>query len=540
MEQLTQDRIIEILSSKVDDSITSWSQFPDPYQFLGMKEAVETFIRHVNAGSRILFVHDSDADGLGTYMLSHIFFQFFTYNNLEIIITDRHQGYGFIPNHINDRIDNLPNLIITADNGITALAACDRARELNIDVIITDHHQVDSARGKPNAIIVDPHQASCPFPYKDINGTVVYWYFLKAIAEISGTKINMIQEFLPELTLTTVSDVMPLNGINRFIVKEGLNAFKHHHRQWVRTFFKVFGKPKVTAEDLAFNLIPAINVTSRLTNAEESAIFLTRTDPTDSNTWLKYIKSLNDVRKSKQEKLMKEIDGLYASWIEAPFILIPGENFEKGILGPTAGRIAEYHKKPTIVLTKNKAGTIYSGSGRSTGQIDLLGLVKNNPYVIQDKTGGHKAACGISFPVENLNQVWNDLQLETQKLPSSDYKDTSKEIFGMLELSNIDQELFDEIERFQPFGHKFEKPTFMSTGTFKKVTKMGKEKNHYSMEVEDGFGCKIRAVWFFFSDELKSNKNYTFTFNLAMDDFNKAPGEETVCLHIKSIVERND
>ena len=535
MQALTQQDIVEILSSRVDDSITSWDQLPEPYQFLGMREGVDTFIRHVNAGSKILFIHDSDADGLGTYVLSYIFFQHFLYPNIEVIITDRHQGYGFIPKHMDDRISSLPSVIITADNGITAISACLRAKELGIDVIITDHHQVDSIRGKPDAIIIDPHQEGCPFPYKDINGTFVYWYFLKAIAEVSGTKIDMINEFKPELALTTISDVMPLNGINRFVVKEGLKAFDSHHRQWVRTFFKVFAKSKVTAEDLSFNLIPAINVTSRLTNAEESAIFLTQHTPEGSLTWLKYIQSLNDVRKKKQEQLMKDINGLYSGWLEAPFILIPGENFEKGILGPTAGRIAERLKKPTIVLTKNQAGTIYSGSGRSTGSIDLLELVKNNPHVIQDKTGGHKAACGISFPVEKLNDVWYDLQMETHKLHEDEYKDVSKEFLGLLELRNIDYELLDRINDFQPFGQKFQKPMFVCRAHFKKVTKIGKEKNHYSIELEDGLGCSLRAVWFFFTDELKSKTDYNFIYSIAPDDYNKKEGE-ALCLHVNAII----
>ena len=385
MEALTQERILEILKERVDDSIISWDQLPHYSTMLGIREGVDRFMKAVNAGEQILFVHDSDADGLGTYMLSVIFFQYFRYANIEIIITDRSNGYGFVNKYIDDRLDRLPHLIITADNGITSIDACLRAKELGIDVIITDHHQVDSKRGLPHAIVIDPHQDACTFEYPEINGTFVYWYFLSAVADIANTPINMRKEFIPELCLTTISDVMPLTGINRFVVKEGLKVFETHHRQWVRTFWKVFNKEEVTAEDLAFNLIPAINVTSRLTNAEESAMWLTREDPKESLTWLQYIKSLNDVRKAKQEDLMMEINGLYHSWLDAPFILVPGENFVKGILGPTAGRIAEQHKKPTIIMTKNKAGTVYSGSGRTTGGINLLGLVKDNPYVISEK-----------------------------------------------------------------------------------------------------------------------------------------------------------
>jgi len=532
---LTIEDILCKLEEKVDNSITSWEQVPHYSKMLNIDKAVERFMQAVVKNEKILFVHDSDADGLGTYMLSMIFFGFFKYENIEVMITDRSNGYGFVPKYLDDRLDNLPHLVITADNGITSIPACLRAKELGVDVIITDHHLVDTKRGLPHAIVVDPHQPDDTFPYKHINGTFVYWYFLSAIADKANTPIDMKYEFLPELCLTTISDVMPLTGINRFVVKEGLKNWETHHRMWAKTFQKIFGKT-ITAEDLAFNLIPAINVTSRLTNAEESAMFLTRTDYRESETWLTYIKNLNDVRKKKQQELNDEIHNLYASWIDQPFILIPGENFMKGILGPTAGKLAERYKKPTIVLSKNKAGDIYSGSGRTTGAINLLGLVKDNPYVIQDRTGGHAAACGVSFKVADLNNFFFELQKDTMKLDPELYKDKTKDTFGQLELRDIDWQMFQQIEQYQPFGKAFDKPIFIGHGKFTKVLKIGKEKNHYSIEVQDGLGCKLRMMYFFYIEEIQKGKEYNFEFTIAHDSYNKKD-PEAIVLHLKRIID---
>jgi len=526
MKALTQADIVQHLQNTVDDSITSWDQVPGTDAMLNLDKAVARFMEAVNKGERIVFVHDSDADGLGTYMLSMIFFTFFKYENIEIIITDRSNGYGFVPKYVDDRLNDNVGLYITADNGITSIDACERAKELNIDVIITDHHQVDSKRGLPHAIVVDPHQDDDNFPYPNINGTFVYWYFLRAIQEVSDTPINMYTEFLPELALTTISDVMPLNGINRFIVKLGLAVFPTHHRQWVKTFFDMHDRPNVTAEDLSFGLIPAINVTSRLTNAEESAMFLTRDNHWESKEWLNYIQTLNDVRKKRQESLMEEINNLYGTWLDAPFVLIPGTSFEKGILGPTAGRIAQNLKKPTIVLSLNKAGDTYSGSGRSTGSINLLGLVKDNPYVISDRTGGHKAACGVSFPAADLIPFWTHLQEDTKKLHPDLYIDKQTEPLGKIELRDIDWELFQSINAFQPFGEKYKKPLFYGRALFTKVAKMGKVKNHYQMIISDGLGTEIRGVWFFFTGELKSNKKYGFSFTINKENFKPKTPED--------------
>lgn len=539
MVELTEQKITDLLQSKVDESVTSWEQVPHYSQFLNMELAVNRFMEAVNNNQKILFVHDSDCDGIGTYMLSHIFFQFFPYKNIEVIITNRAQGYGFVPRHLDDRIDDLPSLIITADNGITAIDACNRADELGISVIITDHHQVDTARGLPKAIVVDPHQPGCPFPFKHINGTVVYWYFLSAIQDIAKTPINMIQEFLPELTLTTISDVMPLQNMNRFIVKEGLKVFPTHHRQWVKTFFKGHDKTYVTAEDLAFGLIPAINATGRLTTADDSAIWMTRENDLESTTWLDYIKNVNAVRKARQFDMNKTIAGLYQGWLDQEFILIPGQNFEKGILGPTAGTIAQNYKKPTFVVSLNKAGDTYSGSGRSTGSIDLLGIVKDNPYTIQHKTGGHKAACAVSFPADKLMEFFNYSNDLVKSLPKEQYIDKSLDILGNLPFRLVSYSLFQQIETFQPFGKEYPKPVFECEGTFKKLSKIGKERNHYSMVISDGLGTEVRAMWFFFRQEASKKKRYNIKFTINKDSYNK-DDPEAIVLFIENIEELGD
>ena len=535
METLTQDTILKRLQDTVDDSVVSWDQVPHHSMMLNIDKAVSRFIFAIANNQKVLFVHDSDADGIGTYLLSRFFLPYLNYHNFELIITNRSQGYGFVPKHLDDRLNNLPHLIITADNGITAIDACNRAEELGVDVIITDHHQVDSVRGLPKAIVVDPHQEGCSFPYPEINGTFVFWYFLSAVQEVAQVPIDMRYEFLPELCLTTISDVMPLTGINRFIVREGLKVFNSHHHQWVKTFWTMHDKDNVTAENLAFGLIPSINCTGRLTNAEESAMFMAQTDPKQSMVWLTYLKTLNDVRKKRQLNLTKEIDSMYASWIDHPFIVIPGENFEKGILGPVAGRLAERYKKPVIVLSKNKAGDTYSGSGRSTGSVDLLGLLKDNTYVDKNRTGGHKAACGTSFPVGDLIPFWNELQKETQALPESDYVDISKDCFGYLELRDIDFELYSKIEAFQPFGQKFQKPTFQCEIYFKSIKFLGKDKIHQAVQIIDGIGTEFRGLYFFVTDEIKKKKKYLIEFTINQDDW-KTDDKTKLVLHLKKII----
>ncbi len=525
---LTKENIIEILHSKEDNSITSWDQIPSPFMFKDMKKAVELYSYALTNGMKIKIVHDSDADGLGTYLESWFFYTEFYYKNIELIIVDRKEGYGLLPKHMEENC-----LVITSDNGITAIEACRKAKEFqNCKVIITDHHQVDSFFGLPEAdAIINPWVPGETFPYKEINGTFVYWFFLKAIQETYQFQFNM-WVFLPELTLTTISDVMPLIHINRFIVKQGLAYMPHSHRRWVKTFIHTHGLTEVLAEDLAFKIIPSINVTNRLTKADESALFLIQDDHIQSSQWFGYLNNLNNQRKKMQETLFKTIESKYKQWLDQPFIIIPGneaDGFHKGILGPTAGRLVEKYKKPVLVLCNHNG--VLSGSGRSVGNVNILSIVKDNDFINQNKTGGHFMACGVSLNMANLNQFWNHCQTETSKLPKEQFESSSV-VMGKMNIRDIDLDLYYDIKKFEPFGEGYQRPTFLIRGKAKDVKKLGKDGTHINFYLEDGLGARIKCLFFFASDPIKANKNYSLVCTIQHDDFNNA---DNVCLFVKSI-----
>lgn len=529
---LTKEDIFEYLKKEEDISINNWDQIPSPYDFKNMEKAVNIYMNAIQSNMKIKVVHDSDADGLGTYLLSWYFYSTFYYSNLELLIVDRKKGYGLIPEHIEDNC-----LIITADNGITAIEACKKAKSLNnCKIIITDHHQVDSHFGLPDAdAIINPWIPNCEFKYKEINGTFVYWFFLKAIQEKFNINLDM-KTFLPELTLTTISDVMPLIHINRFIVKEGLKQFKHSDRRWVKTFIETHKIQEPLAEDLAFKIIPSLNVTSRLTKADESAIFLIQPEYMSSHQWFGYLNNLNNQRKKLQENLLKLIENRYSSWLEYPFIIIPGteeEGFHKGLLGPIAGRLVEKYKKPALVLVKTKGSDYFSGSGRSVGDVDILSIVKNNNFVLQDKTGGHKVACGVAVQHQNFNYFWHYCINEVIKIPR-DYFKEYEYVLGKINLREIDLELYENIKSFEPFGEGYKRPTFLVKGQVKNPKKLGKDATHMSFYLEDGLGARVKCLYFFTPEEIKTG-SYSFLCTIQKDEgFNNS--EPNVCLYIKKIV----
>ena len=537
LPEITEELLIKYLSSNCDESITSTSQFPDPFLFKGMKEAVDIFIWAIKNQKRILCVSDSDCDGVGTWMVFIEFFKQIGYSNVEFLIVKRSEGYGFIPKNITDR-QIKPDLVITADNGVTAIEACELCNRLGIYTIITDHHQVGFL-GLPKATtVIDPHQPGCMFPYKDINGTFVIWYFFKAVADtmLLSFRDYWFELMISEITLTTISDVMPLKNINRFIVKYGLTRFFYSNRPWVKVF--VEGKQEVLAEDLSFGLIPSINAAARLADALDAANFMFSPSYQLAKQWLAYLNNLNDNRKQRQEALDSEIGSRYEDWLKFPFITIPGqgEKFHKGILGPASGRIAEKFNKPSIIMTLSHDGKYFSGSGRSVGSIDLLGIVKSSKNVDLNKSGGHKAACGVTVPVEKFQGFWQDIQAATKDIPKEAYR-PKLEAIGKLSINKVSPELYLLIKKYEPFGEGFQKPAFVTEAIFKEIKLIGKLKNHMKGFLEDGFGSRVPFMWFFFNEELKSGDRKKFMFQIAKDDFASEKSKELeVCVHIKSII----
>jgi single-stranded-DNA-specific exonuclease len=352
--------------------------------------------------------------------------------------------------------------------------------------------------------------------------------------------LDTYEEFLPEIALTTLSDVMPINKhLNRFVVSDFVAKFgevDELHRQYLNTFkSEVNAKP--TAEDFSFGLTPILNATQRMTSANHGAQFLIADTPEKSLEWFTFIKSLNDARKERQQTLLAYIEKHYKEYIKQPFIVIPGKfNDEfKGVLGIIAGRLADRYHKPTIVLNFSEIAREYSGSGRSTGDLNILDLLRNNPYI--KNVGGHKQALGMTVTEENFNNFYLTLMEETKKIPPEVLK-PKKLPLGFIPINKIDKEFFDVISRYEPFGHQYPKPTFVTRAVLKSCHLVGKQKNHLTMTITDPKGLvSFKGMQFFTTEVPEKGKEYMIYFKFGLDDFR---GGDDVQLMVNDIVPIKD
>jgi len=546
IDNLLQSRIKDTEIQTHEDFKKLITEFHDP----DMDIALNLFYDNIINKKHVVGIHDSDVDGLGTATLAYRFFKKFIPYGVKIEITDRKQGYGFQPLHVDNNPD--ASLFYTADNGITSFNASMRAKSRNYQVIINDHHQPEKINDEfqlPQAdAIVDPFRDGCDFKYKEISGSVVFFIMLYKLLEKFNLK-NLQDQWYNEssdiLALTTISDVMPLNvSINRFLVKDFLD--NHLNDEYLSEFMKTFKRihnSSPLASDFGFTLIPALNATQRMATPIYGFQFLIQEAPEESEKWLNYIFELNESRKTKQQELTEHIEKYYKDWIkDKNLIVIPGQ-FKKeyeGILGVIAGRIAEKYKRPTIVL--NLKNDTYAGSGRSVGEINILNIFRDireeNPEYFTH-LGGHNAALGLGVKKEYFNDFYVKLQQYMTKFKPEEFKSKKKADFyiGINQVNIFDLDLYYELLKWEPFGHKFPKPIFKTRCFIKSKRVIGKNKNHLTLGLTDDKKIiNIKGLWFFhdpiIENKLESGNKVDVIWQPEIDSFG---GNESLSMRILNI-----
>jgi len=505
------EHIEKYLSDNLDNSISNYSQIPDVYDIPNIDQAIERFRKALSRSEKIFFVHDSDADGVGSAAVSKMFLDKIgvSDNNRVHRITKRKEGYGFIPLHVDEAIEQKASLIITTDNGITSKEATDYAHKHNIDVIITDHHQYNKRLYPDKAIVVDPQMIIGDHIFKEVSGTVVFWLFIKAYMKKTLVHIDE-TDFLEELALTTITDVMPLHHMNRFLVIEGLKHFNKPRKPFTHIIKeRAQYTDVITAETLAFTTGPLINAANRFQIPKASFSFLTSASTQEASQWFDYLTTLNEQRKHLTQKYIEMISNHTVKYDK--FVYINLSNVEEGLLGILAGKLAEKHGLPAIVTSTQECGEIVKGSGRSISQLDMLSILQSTDIFIN--AAGHKQAFGVTFykhKIPNLITVIND---HLNKLPSDTFKEPDESFIDIM-FKDITSDLYHMIDKFEPFGAGYPKPLFGADVTIVSSNLFGKLKNHTKFILKDSNGDTTEMVLFFETRPFKKGDELRINFTI--------------------------
>ena len=470
---LSADALRQLLLKRFENGHKRLKDIPSPALLANASKAAKRLAQAINNKEKITLVGDYDVDGVTSTSIVVLFFQAINYP-LEAIIPNRFRdGYG-INATVLQRVK--ADLIITVDNGITALEAAKLCKERGIDLIITDHHT--PSNDLPDAYaIVNPKLPECTYPFKEICGAQVAWLLLGLVKKELHVDIDM-KQYLDLVALAVIADVMPLQDINRIIVQEGLRQMMHSTRPSSIIIREFLNKEKIRSEDIAFMIAPRINSAGRIEDASIALGFLTASTIVDAANSFELLGQLNNIRKA-MEADTTEIASLHVSK-EDRIIVVAGENWHEGVVGIVASRLVNQYKKPAIVL--NIHGEIAKGSARSIGNVDIFSLIHAQKAMLT-KFGGHKMAAGMSLHISQIEAFKEAINKEALKI---DPKDFIPEEFIVGELSSdaINLELLNILEQFEPYGEANPRPRFLiNDAELLHVKLFGAERSHSRLHV---------------------------------------------------------
>jgi single-stranded-DNA-specific exonuclease len=467
----------------------------------------------------IIVYGDYDADGIcATAILWEALFKF-KYNILPFIPNRFEDGYGITAQSIDNLKNKYKNLkvIITVDNGIVAHEAHQHAAEMGIDIIVTDHHAKDDKKNKAFAII---HTTQT-------SGSGVAWFFAK---EICGKE--QVESSLELACIGTVADQLPLIGVNRSIVLHGLKSLQKTRRKGLVHVIAGAGveKEKIGQYEIGFVIAPRINAMGRLGDGTDALRLICTTNSQRAAE----LANLVNLTNSKRQKILEEvvIHSQEVALVDQKkgVMLLIHESYHEGIIGLAASRLVEQFGRPAIVVAKGEK--ISKGSARSVTGVNITDLLRQMEELLLS-IGGHEMAAGFSIDNNNLDKFSEKLELisapEIQNLP----KDKKLNIDLEIGFENVDWDLAQKLDQFEPTGNGNPKPLF-ATSVADVVEKklLGSEKQHLKLKIKHGERV-LDAIGFRMGENFeKLDKKVSLAYNIEINSWN---GVESLQLKVKDI-----
>lgn len=438
--------------------LLSEGRLSDPLLMKDMDKAVERIRRAIDQFEKIAVYGDYDADGVTATSILFTYLEAVGADVIYYIPQREGEGYGMNLHAVEILHEEGVSLIITVDNGIASVAEVARAKELGMDVVVTDHHRPQ--REIPEAYaVVDAYQADDHGPYKDLSGAGVALKLVMALED--GDAGSVLEEYADLAALGTVADVVPVLGENRTIVKAGLNILSRGGRAGVDALLEQSGMEgkAATATSLAFTVIPRINATGRMGAPERAVRLLTCDSQEEAQPLSAEICEDNERRREVEAEIAKEaMERIESegSLLYSRVIVVDGKGWHHGVIGIVASRITERFGKPCVVISVD--GNMAKGSGRSVEGFSLFQAVCACGDLME-RYGGHPMAAGVTLKAENVPLFRERInQYAAQVCPEMPAQVLS--IDCKLNPAALSPEMPQSLEPLEPYGSGNPQPLF--------------------------------------------------------------------------------
>jgi single-stranded-DNA-specific exonuclease len=354
--------------------------------------------------------------------------------------------------------------------GIRAFAPAETAQRLGVDLIVTDHH-LPGPDGVPKALaVLNPNQAGCGYPYKQLCGAGVAFKLAQGLMQRrldTKDQSRMLTSFMKVGAIATIADSVPLTGENRVFARLGLDALRHAVNPGLKALLElaqISSQRPPTSTEVAFRIAPRINAAGRMDVARDVIELFSARDPMRARELAAKLDKLNTERQEEERRILRSLDDRFEAdpaLCEAGCIVIDGESWHRGVIGITATRVVERYNRPTLVIARE--GEEAFGSGRSIHAFHLLEAIESCADLFT-RYGGHSHACGFAMPAANVPELRKRMDAFARaRLTAADLEPVL-EVESELQLDEVTPALFRALQLLEPYGAANHEPVFSACG----------------------------------------------------------------------------
>ena len=465
--------------------------FYDPFLMKDMDRVVARIRDAIGTGEQVMIYGDYDADGATSTSLLYLALRELG-ANVTYYIPDRFsEGYGLNGPALEQAKEQGFRLVITVDNGISAVEEAALAKSIGIDLIVTDHHTPPEVLPDAYAIL-NPKQPGCEYPDKMLAGVGVAF---KVVQALTG---RLPEEYLDLAAIGTVADLAPLVDENRLIAHYGLRRMNQAPRKGIAALIEAAGlqDKELTAGHIGFSFGPRINASGRLDSATYAVEMLTTDDAAEAQRLAQFLEDRNKERQEIGEGIFEAAVDLierHPHWLEGRVLVVPSEGWNEGVIGIVASRLVERYYRPTLMIAIN--GTHGKSSARSIHGFDLYAALTRCADLL-DHYGGHKMAAGFSLAVDRIDELRTRMNEIAFEVLTEEEMTPKLDIDMVLDLTQVDLGLVEQIRALAPYGFGNPSPRFACTGLDIEGTRVvGKDASHLQVKVQ-GQGRQLDCIAF--------------------------------------------
>ena len=514
-----------------------FSDLHNPFLMKDMDKAVERLEQAVANEENILIYGDYDVDGTTAVAFFYTFLSTF-YTKTDYYIPDRYkEGYGISFAGIDFAEANNFSLIVALDCGIRSNDKVEYASKKGIDFIICDHH-LPGEETPDAAAVLDPKQADCTYPFKELSGCGIGFKLAHAYAQNNNIAFTELEKYIDLVAVSIAADIVPITGENRVLTFYGLKKLNQNPSNGLRSIIELNSiKRELTISDIVFIIAPRINAAGRIASGRQAVELLISSVKDNHSEMALGINQTNSERQVLDKDITEHALGMIADskvLQKRKSTVLFHKNWHKGVVGIVASRLIETYYKPTIILAVEDGYA--TGSARSVRDYNVYEAIEACSDLLE-QFGGHKYAAGLKIKIENVEAFAEKFELVVSETISEDMLTPCIEIDDDLKLENVNEKFLRILKQFAPFGPGNMNPVFMTKNlSCKGFPKVMKDK-HLKLEVFDSFNPlrTIEALAFNMAEHyesLSSKIPFTICYTIEENNWN---GKKSIQLNVKDM-----